>query len=65
MLLRPIAKSPFWTTIANFYDANDTLIRHFVEGRDAEELEEAAKVRLPDTRIEFYQSGVVEFYKKL
>ncbi len=57
--------SSFWTTIGNFYDANDILIRHFVQGRNDEELQDAAKVRLPEDRIAFYQSGVVEFYQQL
>ena len=57
--------SSFWTTIGNFYDANNILIRHVVEGRDAAELQDADKVRLPESRIAFYQAGVVDFYERL
>lgn len=59
------ATSGYWTTIGNFYDANDSIIRHFVEGRDDEELQDAAKVRLPEDRIAFYQAGVINFYERL
>lgn len=57
--------SPSWTTIGNFYDANNVLIRHYVQGRNEEELQDAAKVRLPEDRISFYQAGVVDFYERL
>lgn len=57
--------SPSWTTIGNFYDANNVLIRTYVQGRNAEELRDAAKVRLPEDRIAFYQAGVVDFYERL
>jgi len=59
------ANSPSWTTIGNFYDANNMLIRHFVEGRDEDELRDAAKIRLSEERIAFYQAGVVDFYERL
>lgn len=58
-------RSSFWTTIGNFYDANNNIIRHFVEGRDEEELQDAAKIRLPENRISYYQDGVVDFYQRL
>lgn len=59
------ANSSFWTTIGNFYDANNVIIRQYVEGRNEEELQDAAKVRLPEDRIAFYQAGVVDFYRRL
>ena len=57
--------SPSWTTIGNFYDANNVLIRSCVQGRDEDELRDAAKVRLSEERIAFYQAGVVDFYERL
>lgn len=57
--------SPFWTTIGNFYDANKVIIENIVEGRSAEELEDAKKVRLPEERIAFYQAKVADFYERL
>lgn len=59
------ANSSSWTTIGNFYDANNMLIRHFVEGRNEDELRDAAKIRLSEDRIAFYQAGVVDFYERL
>jgi DNA sulfur modification protein DndB len=57
--------SSFWTTIGNFYDVNDSIIRHFVEGRNKEELQDATKIRIPEDRIAFYQEGVADFYDRL
>ncbi|HEY0034196.1 MAG TPA: DNA sulfur modification protein DndB [Devosia sp.] len=59
------ANSTFWTTIGTFYDVNNILIRQIVEGRDEEELKDAAKVRLPEERIAFYEAGVVDFYERV
>lgn len=59
------ARSPFWTTIGNFYDANKIIIENIVQGRDPAELDDAKKVRLPEDRIAFYQAGVVDFYDRL
>jgi len=57
--------SPFWTTIGTFYDVNNIVIRRVVEGRDEDELSDAAKIRLSEDRISFYEAGVVDFYERL
>ncbi|QGY03257.1 DGQHR domain-containing protein [Methylobacterium mesophilicum SR1.6/6] len=59
------ARSSFWTTIGNFYDANKVIIENIIEGRVSAELDDAKKVRLPEDRIAFYQAGVVDFYDRL
>jgi DNA sulfur modification protein DndB len=59
------AASRFWTTIGNFYDANRTIIYDILDGRNEEELKDAARVRLPEDRLDFYQAGVVDFWGRL
>ncbi len=57
--------STYWTTIANFYDANKVIIEEIVHGRNGDELERASKMRLGEDRIEFYKNGVIDFYDRL
>lgn len=57
--------STYWTTIANFYDANKVVIEEIMQGRNEEELEQASKMRLGEDRIEFYMNGVIDFYDRL
>lgn len=59
------ASSASWTSIGNFYDANSTIIYKIIENKREEELKEASKIRLPEHRIDHYQSCVVDFYEKL
>lgn len=57
--------STYWTTIANFYDANKVIIEQIVDGRNEEELKSASTMRLAEDRIDFYMNGVVDFYDRL
>jgi DNA sulfur modification protein DndB len=57
--------STYWTTIANFYDANKVIIEEIMQGRNEDELEQASKMRLAEDRIDFYMNGVIDFYDRL
>ena len=59
------ASSACWTTIGNFYDLNRTIIADIMEGGSEEELQNAERNRLDDERIDFYRTGVIDFYARL
>jgi len=54
------------TTLGNLYDVVNIAIRHVMsEPENAEELKVASRLRLPETRIDFFEQLTVDFFTRL
>lgn len=61
----PKGDRQFLTTLGNLYDIVNIAIRQVMGVEHKKELEDADRLRLPESRIAFYEGLTLEFFRKL